>query len=239
MGKVILIFILFFIVFLFFYCLKNIKEHFYQTTEKGDINNCYPNVMSCNEDEILNQLINIWSKVSKELGIRWSVCAGTYIGAIRHQGRIPWDDDFDLTIMKEDLPKFNNIDSILSKYNVSVKKFWGGYKIFFNDHRGIQKFPKYGWNWPFIDIFALDNSTDYKNNTINRAKMECFFLNKNEFPLRKKKFGNNSVYIFNNPSKERSSIKTQKWRDYYLDTGYRHQIERNVNLKCPEILKKK
>jgi phosphorylcholine metabolism protein LicD len=229
MGKTIFILILFFIVFLFFYCLKkNNKEPFSQSKDKSDINICYSNVMSYNEDKILNQLLNIWFKVSGELGIRWSICAGSYIGAIRHKGRIPWDDDFDLTIMKEDLPKLNSIDKILSKYNVSIAKFWGGYKIFFNDHRGIQKFHKYGWNWPFIDIFATDKDIN------NRAKMECFFLNKNEFPLRKQKFGNNFVYIYDNPSKERPCIKKQKWRDSYLDTGYRHQIEKSINSKCQE-----
>lgn len=222
MGKTIFILILFFIVFLFFYCLKKNKEPFSQFLDKGDINICYSNVMSDNEDEILEQLINIWFKVSEELGIRWSICAGSYIGAIRHEERIPWDDDFDLTIMKEDLHKFDNIGKILSKYNVSIVKFWGGYKIFFNDHRGVQKFHEYGWNWPFIDIFATDKN------------IECFFLNKNEFPLRKQKFGNNFVYISDNPSKERACIKNQQWRDSYLDKGYRHQIEKSINSTCPE-----
>ena len=130
--------------------------------------------MSSHEDDILNQLIDIWMKVSNQVGIRWSICAGTYIGLIRNKGRIPWDDDFDVTIMKEDLPKLKNIDQLFSKYNVSFVSFWGGYKIFFNDYRGVKKFPQYGWNWPFIDIFATEKDIN------NRAKMECFFLQKEQ-----------------------------------------------------------
>ena len=224
-------FILFLITIIIIFTIikkSNNKESFFQYPYKGDINICYSNVMSEKEENILYQLITIWKKVSKELGIRWSVCAGTYIGVFRHQGRIPWDDDFDLTIMKEDLPKLNNIDKILSKYNVSIAKFWGGYKIFFNDHRGIKKFHKYGWSWPFIDIFACEKDEN------NRAKMECFFLNKNEFPLKEKKFGNNSVYVYDNPNKERPCIKTQKWKKSLLDTRYRHQTESLIKKKCKQ-----
>jgi len=76
--------------------------------------------MSQEEDKILKQLIDIWNKVSNELGITWSICGGTYIGAMRHKGSIPWDDDFDITIMEQDIPKLNNIHNKLEKYNVSV-----------------------------------------------------------------------------------------------------------------------
>ena len=140
--------------------------------------------------------------------------------------------------MKEDLPKMNNIGKILSKYNISIAKFWGGYKIFFNDHRGIKKFDKYGWNWPFIDIFATDKDINRTGsgcgNYCKAAKKECFFLNKNEFPLKEKKFGNNSVFVYDNPSQERPCIKTQKWKKSLLDTRYRHQTESLIKKECKE-----
>ena len=202
-------------------------------SNKDNIDDCYAEVMSSNEDEILNQLIGIWMKVSEQLNIRWSVCAGSYIGLIRHKGRIPWDDDFDITVMKEDLPKFKNIEQILAKYNVSFKSFWGGYKIFFNDYRGVKKFQQYGWNWPFIDIFAIDQGTPVHPDH-RRAKMECFFLQKEEFPLVKKKFGKQDVYVYQNPIKDRTCINKHNWRNSLLDTGYRHQTEKKIKNKCKE-----
>tara|TARA_Y100000991_G_C21948253_1_gene338479 strand:- start:709 stop:1401 length:693 start_codon:yes stop_codon:yes gene_type:complete len=219
--SLILVLILFLILFLLFSCIKkNNKEQFYQYPVKGDINLCYSNVMSKKEEDILYQLIDIWNKVSGELDIKWSVCAGSYIGLIRDGGRVPWDDDFDLVIMKKDLYKMSNIDKKLSKYNVSVSKFWGGYKIFFNDNRGITKFNNYGWNWPFIDIFAIDKDK------------ECGFLDKSEFPLKKVKFGNTHVFVYQNPLKNRKCINKTKWRNELLDTGYRHQIERKIKINC-------
>merc|ERR1711871_808309 len=108
-------------IFLFLYSFKkNNIENLLNYNDKGNINVCYSNVMSKKEENILYQLINIWNKVSNEMNIKWSVCAGTYIGLIRDGGRIAWDDDFDLTIMEKDLYKMKNIDKILSKYNVSI-----------------------------------------------------------------------------------------------------------------------
>ncbi len=196
------------------------REPFTQNKTKSNIYTCYSNVMSKKEEDILYQLIDIWTKVSNRLDIKWSVNAGTYIGLMRHGDRIPWDDDFDIIIMKEDLHKMKKIDKILSKYNISVSKFWGGYKIFFNDNRAITKFKNYGWNWPFIDIFTLDNDTESR------------YLEKNELPLKKIKFGKTYVYVYQNPNKNRTNIKNTRWKKEFLDTGYRHQIETYISKKC-------
>lgn len=55
-------------------------------------------------------------KVCKENNIKYSVVGGTAIGAIRHKGFIPWDDDVDIGMLREDYEKFLKImDS--GKYN--------------------------------------------------------------------------------------------------------------------------
>ena len=47
--------------------------------------------------------------VCERHGLRYYACGGTLLGAIRHKGYIPWDDDIDVVMFREDYEKLLQI----------------------------------------------------------------------------------------------------------------------------------
>lgn len=59
--------------------------------------------------EIMIKTLKSIDNCCRENNIKYSVCWGTMIGAIRHHGFIPWDDDIDIMMPREDYNRFLNI----------------------------------------------------------------------------------------------------------------------------------
>jgi len=151
------------------------------------------NIIKLTPDELrklqlvqLEMLIEL-DRICKKFNIKYSLDGGTLLGAVRHNGFIPWDDDIDIIMLREEYEKFyeackkeldktrfflqesrtdkfyHNGFSRLRREN-SVFSRWGHEHM--NYHQGI-----------FIDIFVLDNVPEGR---INRKihKFYCFILRK-------------------------------------------------------------
>jgi len=113
--------------------------------------------------DVLEKFINI----CKEHNLTYYCCGGTAIGAIRHQGMIPWDDDVDVFMPRPDYDRFVQIASQvdLGKYELVTPYTYDNYPLYFvklcNRETTLQEIEDipcvYGL---FIDIFPIDGAPD-------------------------------------------------------------------------------
>jgi lipopolysaccharide cholinephosphotransferase len=143
---------------------------------------------------ILNEFVRICDKYE----LRYFLVGGTLIGAVRHKGFIPWDDDMDIGMPRVDYEKFAEISKTeLNKdffYQSPMidKSYWRSFSrlrmnntfliesLDFNYcppgyHRGI-----------FIDIFPYDNC--YNNAIIQSIQYKMLYKIRNIIALKRDKW---------------------------------------------------
>jgi len=137
-------------------------------------------------DEVKRRLLNILSEFEKYCSsnnLKYTLSGGTLLGAVRHKGFIPWDDDIDVGMPREDFIKFSNtykskrfgiiyINRKKHHYRTYIKMFdKGSYSMLFNKKN-------YGIH---IDVFPYDRIKNDANYFVEFSKINslCWDLSHN------------------------------------------------------------
>jgi len=134
----------------------------------------------------LEMLIEV-DRICKKCNIHYNIIAGTLLGAVRHGGYIPWDDDADVALLRPEYEKFRKA----CETELDTSRFY------FQDHRNTEGYRwgygklrrkhtlflrEYQEHMPyeqgvFIDVFPLDGVPD---NYIKRSwhNFHCFCIRK-------------------------------------------------------------
>ncbi len=140
------------------------------------------------EKEMLEIILNICKKYS----IQVFAVSGTAIGAVRHNGFIPWDDDIDLAMLRADYNKFLNVvekelpDGFFAdSYRTQKGCVKGHFQLRNNNTtcllKGSYRDLKSNKNCGvFVDVFPYDNIPDdeiKRRRYFNKIKKDKYFAN--------------------------------------------------------------
>lgn len=119
---------------------------------------------------MLLSMLKDLDRVCRKHGIRYTLFSGTALGAVRHRGFIPWDDDIDVIMLRKDYEKFFSVaasDLDCQRYYVQneYSMHWPMQfsKLRMNNTTCMEKYhPRDAQmhQGVYIDIFPCDNLSD-------------------------------------------------------------------------------
>ena len=164
------------------------KEYFYDEVREG----FYISGMMKRSWAAQIQVLDEVDRECKKFGVKWFADCGTLLGAVRHGGFVPWDDDLDICMLRDDYQKFHKyvVPNLPKEYEVMTYEcgeYWqmitrvvnrGGISFRDEDLERFHGFP-YACG---IDVFVLDYLAPDPGEEEVRRKLVNTILSIGSFP---------------------------------------------------------
>jgi len=151
----------------------------------------YMQEMGVNKDYELEKIHELELRIACEIkriceknNIRYFLTAGTLLGAVRHAGFIPWDDDMDIGMLREDFIRFEEVcktqlgeEFFLQTWDSDSDYPYSFAKVRLNGTHIEEAFSQEGHSHDglFVDIFPFDNAPDDEKLRKKHARQYFFY----------------------------------------------------------------
>lgn len=130
--------------------------------------------------ELQNKLLSMLKQfhiVCNDNNLIYYMAGGTMLGAVRHHGFIPWDDDVDVAMPRDDYNRFKENAALWLPSNLEIRFYENTanspmhyIKLIDNQTTLIENKYRNYYEGVYIDVFPLDGSPQTKDKLIKHQK---------------------------------------------------------------------
>jgi len=130
--------------------------------------------------QIQLEILKVFSKYCEDNNLTYFLFGGTAIGAVRHHGYIPWDDDIDVAMPRADYEKLiskGHIEDMILLTPYGNSDYIYPFAKLVNPHTVIQERASVSTDFGiYIDIFPVDNISKIDISKYYGYRKICEFL---------------------------------------------------------------
>lgn len=141
------------------------------------------------------KILDYFDEICREQGLRYSLAGGSLLGAVRHKGFIPWDDDIDVCMPRADYEAF--VKTFQERAHVRYELYANNVTPFVKLlDKSIQvSSPHEETKYLWMDIFPVDGLPDSYEKSLRHYKKALRYIKMICWPGLKNYSGSHSVFL--------------------------------------------